>query len=69
MVTETLPEETYAFGRSCWGGGRAVFVYRLNGDLGVGKTVFTQDLPDGLGVEGPVGQSDSAIVKQYDDGQ
>ena len=44
-------------------------VYCLNGDLGVGKTVFTQGFADGLGVEGPVDSPTFTIVKQYDDGR
>ena len=43
MIKETFsPEETFAFGK--WIGEKALpgQVYTLVGDLGVGKTVFTQ---------------------------
>ena len=70
MVTETwTPEETYAFGRRLGEAAEPSSVYCLNGDLGVGKTVFTQGFADGLGVEGPVDSPTFTIVKQYDDGR
>ena len=48
------PEETYELGKKM--GEEAVpgQVICLNGDLGVGKTVFTQGFAAGLGIEGPV---------------
>ena len=70
MVTETwTPEETYALGRRLGEAAKPSSVYCLNGDLGVGKTVFTQGFADGLGVEGPVDSPTFTIVKQYDDGR
>ena len=70
MVTETwTPEETYALGGRLGEAARPSSVYCLNGDLGVGKTVFTQGFADGLGVEGPVDSPTFTIVKQYDDGR
>lgn len=52
MVIETRsPEETFAVGKSL---GEKAFpgqVLTLTGDLGVGKTVFTQGLAKGLGIE------------------
>ena len=54
MIKETFsPEETFAFGR--WIGENALpgQVYTLVGDLGVGKTVFTQGVADGTGMGGP----------------
>ena len=54
-VFETFsPQETYDLGRKL---GREAYpgqVICLDGDLGVGKTVFTQGFAQGLGVEGPV---------------
>lgn len=50
MIKETFsPEETFAFGK--WIGEKALpgQVYTLVGDLGVGKTVFTQGVAEGLG--------------------
>lgn len=52
MIKETFsPEETFAFGK--WIGENALpgQVYTLVGDLGVGKTVFTQGVAEGLGTQ------------------
>ena len=55
MVTETRsPEETYELGRKIGLQARPGQVYTLTGDLGVGKTVFTQGFAAGLGIKGPV---------------
>lgn len=63
------PEETWELGREL--GSRAVpgQVYCLDGDLGVGKTVFTQGFACGLGIEGPVNSPTFTILQQYDDGR
>jgi len=44
-------------------------VYTLTGDLGVGKTVFTQGLAEGLEIDGPVDSPTFTIVKVYDEGR
>ena len=44
-------------------------VYCLNGDLGVGKTVFTQGFAAGLGIQEPVNSPTFTIVQEYDDGR
>ena len=44
-------------------------VYTLVGDLGVGKTVFTQGLAAGLGIEEPVNSPTFTIVQVYEDGR
>ena len=43
-------------------------VYCLNGDLGVGKTVFTKGLAAGLGITEPVSSPTFTIVQVYDEG-
>ena len=70
MITESLcPEDPYALGKSL--GEKAVpgSVFCLNGDLGVGKTVFTQGFAAGLGIREPVNSPTFTIVQQYDDGR
>lgn len=70
MVLETRkPEETYELGRKM--GAEAVpgQIVCLSGDLGVGKTVFTQGFASGLGIEGPVNSPTFTIVQQYEDGR
>lgn len=63
------PEETYAFGRQLGEQAKAGEVYCLNGDLGVGKTVFTQGFAAGLGIDEPVNSPTFTIVQQYDQGR
>lgn len=70
MVYETWkPEETYELGKKL--GMEAVpgQIYCLDGDLGVGKTIFTQGFAAGLGVGGPVNSPTFTILQQYEDGR
>ena len=70
MVIETrCPEETFRLGEEL--GRKAVpgQVFTLTGDLGVGKTVFTQGLAKGLGIEEPVNSPTFTIVQVYEDGR
>ena len=51
MVIETnSPEETYRVGINAGELSQAGQVFTLTGDLGTGKTVFTQGLAKGLGI-------------------
>ena len=70
MIKESFcPGETYALGKSLGEAAKAGDVICLNGDLGVGKTVFTQGFADGLGITEPVNSPTFTIVQQYDDGR
>ena len=70
MVIETWkPEETYDLGKKMGTQARPGQVICLNGDLGVGKTVFTQGFAAGLGIEGPVNSPTFTIVQQYEEGR
>lgn len=70
MVVESWnPEDTYEFGRKMGEGAGVSEVYCLNGDLGVGKTVFTQGFAAGLGITEPVNSPTFTIVQQYDNGR
>ena len=70
MIKESFcPEETYALGKSLGEAAKPGAVICLNGDLGVGKTVFTQGFADGLGITEPVNSPTFTIVQQYDDGR
>ena len=65
MIKETFsPEETFAFGK--WIGENALpgQVYTLVGDLGVGKTVFTQGVAEGLGITEPVNSPTFTIIQE-----
>ncbi|EXG83546.1 tRNA threonylcarbamoyl adenosine modification protein YjeE [Clostridium sp. ASBs410] len=70
MVIESWkPEETYEFGKKLGEEAMPSDVYCLNGDLGVGKTVFTQGFASGLGIREPVNSPTFTIVNQYEDGR
>ena len=62
-------EDTYMLGKLLGENCRAGEVYTLIGDLGVGKTVFTQGFAAGLGGSGPVNSPTFTIVSEYDDGR
>ena len=44
-------------------------VYTLVGDLGVGKTVFTQGVAEGLGITEPVNSPTFTIIQEYESGR
>ena len=69
MIRETFSEkETYELGKEL--GARAVpgEVLCIDGDLGVGKTVFTKGFAKGLGVEEDVVSPTFTIIQIYDEG-
>ena len=61
--------ETFAYGKVI--GEKAVpgEVYTLIGDLGVGKTVFTQGVAAGLGITEPVSSPTFTILQSYEGGR
>lgn len=70
MVIETWsPEETFAAGKKLGIEAKAGEIYTLNGDLGVGKTVFTQGIAEGLEINEPVNSPTFTIVQVYEEGR
>lgn len=70
MLIETYsPEETFRFGKSLGEKAEKGQVFALDGDLGCGKTVFTQGFAAGLGVSGPVTSPTFTILQIYNDGR
>ena len=70
MVIKTRsPEETFRLGRKLGEAARPGQVFTLTGDLGTGKTVFTQGFAKGLGIEEPVNSPTFTIVQVYDEGR
>ena len=70
MIIETRsPEETFELGKKIGEAAKPGQVYTLNGDLGVGKTVFTQGVAAGLGITEPVSSPTFTIVQVYEEGR
>ena len=68
MISKS-PEDTFALGKQI---GESVVpgsVLTLVGDLGVGKTVFTQGLAEGLGILDAVNSPTFTIVQIYEEGR
>ncbi len=63
------PEETTEIGRRLGETAQPGEVYTLIGDLGVGKTVFTQGIADGLGILDAICSPTFTIVQVYEDGR
>lgn len=69
-IIETFcAQETFAFGRKIGENAQPGEVYTLIGDLGVGKTVFTQGVAAGLGIEEPVSSPTFTILQIYEEGR
>ncbi|MDE7330832.1 MAG: tRNA (adenosine(37)-N6)-threonylcarbamoyltransferase complex ATPase subunit type 1 TsaE [Lachnospiraceae bacterium] len=70
MIVETLsPEETFELGKKIGQEAMPGTVYTLTGDLGAGKTVFTQGVAAGLGITEPVNSPTFTIVQIYEGGR
>ncbi|MDO4284452.1 MAG: tRNA (adenosine(37)-N6)-threonylcarbamoyltransferase complex ATPase subunit type 1 TsaE [Eubacteriales bacterium] len=62
-------EETFAVGKAIGEAARPGEVYALLGDLGVGKTVFTQGFAQGLGISEAVSSPTFTILQIYEEGR
>lgn len=70
MIIETYSaQETYQLGYKIGQKANPGQVYTLVGDLGVGKTVFTQGMAKGLGIDEPISSPTFTIVQVYDEGR
>lgn len=69
IIETTNAEETFQLGVKIGKQARPGEIYTLNGDLGVGKTVFTQGVARGLGIEEPVNSPTFTIVQVYEEGR
>lgn len=63
------PKETFQLGKTMGERAKPGEVYCLSGDLGVGKTVFTQGFAAGLGITEPVSSPTFTIVQIYEEGR
>lgn len=69
LVESWSPKETFEIGVRLGQQAEAGQVYTLTGDLGVGKTVFTQGFARGLGIEEPVNSPTFTILQVYEGGR
>jgi tRNA threonylcarbamoyladenosine biosynthesis protein TsaE len=69
IIETESAQETFAFGEKIGRECKPGEVYTLIGDLGVGKTVFTQGVARGLGIEGPVSSPTFTILQVYEEGR
>ncbi len=70
MVVETRSaKETFALGVQLGKEAKAGQVYSLLGDLGVGKTTFTQGFATGLEITEPINSPTFTILQIYEDGR
>ncbi|MBQ8246600.1 MAG: tRNA (adenosine(37)-N6)-threonylcarbamoyltransferase complex ATPase subunit type 1 TsaE [Lachnospiraceae bacterium] len=70
MIYETFSaEETYELGKELGKNAKPGSVYALIGDLGVGKTVFTQGVAAGLEITEHINSPTFTIVQVYEEGR
>lgn len=69
FIETNSPEETFEAGRKLGMNAKPGEIYTLNGDLGVGKTVFTQGVAAGLGILEHVNSPTFTIVQVYESGR
>lgn len=67
MIIESFStKDTYEIGYNLGSKATRGQVYCINGDLGVGKTVFTQGFAKGLGIDEPVNSPTFTIIQEYE---
>ena len=70
MIIETFnAKETFEAGYNLARQAAPGSIYCLNGDLGVGKTVFTQGFAKGLEIDEPISSPTFTIVQEYHEGK
>lgn len=62
-------EDTFQLGKQIGESAQRGQVFALLGDLGVGKTVFSQGMAAGLGIKEPVNSPTFTIVQSYEEGR
>ena len=69
MIETFCAEETFALGKKIGELAKPGMIVSLIGDLGVGKTVFTQGLAAGLGITEAINSPTFTIVQVYEEGR
>ena len=69
MIYESLSEkDTFDLGKKLGANAKPGQIVCIDGDLGVGKTVFTKGFAEGLGVKDDVVSPTFTIIQEYTDG-
>ena len=69
IIESRSAADTFAYGKALGKKATPGEVYTLTGDLGVGKTVFTQGFAAGLGITEPVSSPSFTILQSYEEGR
>lgn len=70
MIIETYTaSETFEIGKKIGEQAQSGQIYTLVGDLGVGKTVFTQGVAAGLQITEPINSPTFTIIQVYEEGR
>ena len=69
IIESYSPEDTLRLGYEMGRDAQPGDVYTLIGDLGVGKTVFTQGIAEGLEIKESICSPTFTIVQVYEDGR
>lgn len=69
VIESFSAEETFELGKKIAEEAEKGQIFCLDGDLGTGKTVFTQGFARGLSIDGPVNSPTFTILQIYEDGR
>ena len=69
IIDSYSAKETYQIGEEIGRNAKPGSVYTLIGDLGVGKTVFTQGVANGLEITEPISSPTFTILQVYEEGR
>ena len=69
IIDSYSAKETYQIGEEIGRNAKSGSVYTLIGDLGVGKTVFTQGVANGLEITEPISSPTFTILQVYEEGR
>ena len=69
VIESFSPEVTFCLGQELGSQAQPGELYTLVGDLGTGKTVLTQGIAKGLGIEEPICSPTFTIVQVYEGGR
>ena len=69
IIQSKQPKDTFELGKKMAKEAKPGDVICLLGDLGVGKTVFTQGFAEGLEIKEPISSPTFTIIQEYDEGR